>query len=329
MYHDAMYPMLLRYPGITVLHDYGLYRFITTRTIPQGNFAGYVREMGYALGVKGVHLAYQVRRGQREHPFYKVPLNDRVLDSSVGIIAHNQYTRRRIQAQRPYLPVSVIPAPIQDFRGPLLSRQDLGCPGDALVFVSAGQVTDHKQVSLTLEAFAQLRADFPRALYVIVGEEIKHSLDLKAYFQQRGLQDAVICTDYVHDMQEFVSWIAAADVLINLRYPTIGETSATALRGLVAGRPVIVSDRGWYAELPDDVCVKIPPNDVDALLAAMRQLAGDEALRREIGCRAAEYAQREHNLARAARMYLAFVNEILAGATGELKTTLGTGVRDA
>ena len=118
MYHEAMYLMLLRYPGITVLHDLGLHHFIATRTIPRGDYAGYVREMGYALGVEGVHWAYEIRQGQRQHPLHEVSLNRRVLDSSLGVIVHSQYAHRRIQASCPGLPTSVVPAPIRGFHGP-------------------------------------------------------------------------------------------------------------------------------------------------------------------------------------------------------------------
>jgi glycosyltransferase involved in cell wall biosynthesis len=234
------------------------------------------------------------------------------VDSSLGIIVHSQQARRQIAAHNPRSPIAVVPAPIETYSGQLLSRQELGCPDEALVFVSAGQVTGRKQVDLALEAFARLRDDFPQALYVIVGEGRGGGQDLDGALQRWGLQDTVICTGYV-TMQEFISWIAAADVMINLRYPTIGETSATALRGLVAGRPVIVSDHGWCAELPDDVCIKVPPNDVDAVLQAMRRLARDEVLRREVGHRAADYARREHSPACAAQRYVDFIESVLSG----------------
>ena len=318
MYHEAMYRVLLRYPGVTVLHDHGLHHFMTTRTIPQGNFAGYAREMGYALGKAGVDLAYRIRQGQAEHPLYTVPLNERVLDHSLGVIVHSRHVARAILAVRPKLPVAMIPAPIRTETGSLRTRRELGCPEDALLFVSAGQVITIKQVTAALEAFARLRADFPQARYVVVGDELKQDLDLQAWLQQQGLGDAVISTGYLDDMRDFVSWIAAADVLVNLRYPTVGETSATALRGLAAGRPVIVSDHGWYAELPDDACVKVPPNDLEALVQAMRRLADNPALRHTIGQRAAAYARQEHSLAAAAQRYLDFVGEIVGRATDSL-----------
>jgi glycosyltransferase involved in cell wall biosynthesis len=322
IYHEAMYRVLLRYPGLTVLHDHGLHHFMANRTLPQGDFVGYAREMGYALGAEGVDLAYRIRRGQTEPPLFVVPLNERVLDHSLGVIVHSRYAARRIQSARPNLPVAVVPAPIRNDFGLLRSRRELGCPEDALLLASGGQVITIKQVTLALEAFARLRVDFPQARYVVVGDELKQDLDLQAWLQQHDLGDAVISTGYLTDTRDFVSWIAAADVLVNPRYPTVGETSATALRGLAAGRPVIVSDHGWYAELPDDACVKVPPNDGEALYQAMRRLAGDPALRRAIGQRAAVYAQQEHSLAAAAQKYLDFMGEIFAGAIDKLTQTI-------
>jgi glycosyltransferase involved in cell wall biosynthesis len=321
MYHEAQYRVLLRYPGITVLHDHGLHHFMATRTIPQGDFAGYVREIGYALGTDGIDLAYRIRQGQAEHPLYTVPLNERVLDHSLGVIVHSRYVARAILEVRPKLTVAVVPAPICTEPGPLRSRQDLGCSEDALVFASAGQVISIKQITSALEAFARLRVDFPQARYVVVGDELKQDLDLQAWLQQHDLVDAVTSTGYLADIRDFVSWIAAADVLVNLRYPTVGETSATALRGLAAGRPVIVSNHGWYAELPDDTCVKVTPNDSEELYQAMWRLADSPDLRRAIGQQALTYVQREHSLAVAAQKYLDFVGEIVGRTAEKLAQT--------
>ena len=319
-FHEAMYRVMLRYPGVTVLHDHGLHHFIAARTIFQGDSAGYARELGYALGTEGVDLAYRIRQGQAECPLFTVPLNERVLDHSLGVIVHSQYAQGGIRIAHPNLPVAVVPAPIRTDFGPLRSRAELGCPEDALIFASAGHVIANKQITSALEAFARLRIDFPQARYVVVGADLADlkDSDLQAWLRQHDLGDAILSTGYLADPREFVSWIAAADVLINLRYPTVGETSATALRGLAAGRPVIVTDHGWYAELPDDVCVKITPDDAEALYQAMRRLAGDPAMCRAIGQRAVAYVHREHDLAVTAQKYLRFIEELFVRTTGDL-----------
>ena len=174
MYHEALYRVLLRYPGITVLHDHGLHHFMATRTIPQGDFAGYAREMGYALGTNGVDLAYRSDRDRPSTPLYTVPLNERVLDHSLGVIVHSHYVARCDSgcASRIY--------PLRSCRrrsAPILARcvrdRSWGVLRMRCVFVSAGQVIPHKQVTSALEAFARLRVDFPQARYVVVGDELE------------------------------------------------------------------------------------------------------------------------------------------------------------
>jgi len=67
----------------------------------------------------------------------------------------------------------------------------------------------------------------------------------------------------------------ACDVHVNLRSPTMGETSGTAIRALALGKPLVVSDVGWFAELPSGVALKVPVDDdeVDTLVAALDLLA--------------------------------------------------------
>jgi glycosyltransferase involved in cell wall biosynthesis len=152
----------------------------------------------------------------------------------------------------------------------------------------------------------------PQARYLIVGDWSTGAGDLPAQIAELGLTDAVLCTGRIPDLMAFVSWIATADVVVNLRAPTVGETSATALRALAAGRPLIVYDHGWYAELPDEICLKVAPLDDEALLAAMLKLATDAELRDAMGQRGREYATHAHAPERAAQTYVDFIQRILA-----------------
>ena len=68
--------------------------------------------------------------------------------------------------------------------------------------------------------------------------------------------------------------MAACDVLVNLRSPTMGETSGSVIRGLSLGKPMLVSDVGWFSELPDGVALKIPVDEYEvATIAAALELA--------------------------------------------------------
>ena len=83
--------------------------------------------------------------------------------------------------------------------------------------------------------------------------------------------------------------MAAADVHVNLRAPTMGETSGTAIRALCLGKPLVVSDLGWFAELPDEVALKVPVDgdEVETLTAALELLTARPDVRAAMGAAAA------------------------------------------
>ena len=46
-------------------------------------------------------------------------------------------------------------------------------------------------------------------------------------------------------------------LILNLRYPYGGESSATVLQAMAYGKPCVVTDIGWFSELPDDCVIKV------------------------------------------------------------------------
>jgi len=116
------------------------------------------------------------------------------------------------------------------------------------------------------------------------------------------------------DIQTFQSHMAAADVGINLRFPTAGETSASVIRLMGIGKPVIVSNVGWFAELPDDCCLKVDPGETEeeTLLDYMEFLAANEGARQELGANARAYMEENHSLDGSAQGYMTFICEILS-----------------
>jgi hypothetical protein len=105
----------------------------------------------------------------------------------------------------------------------------------------------------------------------------------------------------------------------------MGETSGSAIRALALGKPLVVSELGWFAELPDDVVRKIPvgEGEVDALLEALADppATGDSAR---------AYAAREHGLERVADAYAAALEEAAGGAPVReaVLTEIGTAAAD-
>ena len=75
-----------------------------------------------------------------------------------------------------------------------------------------------------------------------------------------------------HDLWQL---LADCDVVVSLRSPTMGETSGMAIRALSLGKPLVVSDVGWFSELPDAVAAKVPVDELEVVTLAgvLEQLA--------------------------------------------------------
>lgn len=314
-HHEEVYRKARRYPGVVVLHDYGLHHFVANRTIGRDDYAGYVREMGYSLGMEGVRQAWAIRYGEAAHPLTDVSLNDRLVDLSLGVIVHSRYAQQMLHRDHPERPAYV--APHLHFTNKGRSRRhELPWPEEAVIFGSFGQITAGKRVEDALRAFTRLRRSIPKVRYLIAGEA-QDDVDLEDLLAELDLGEDVVCTGYVKKLEDFVGWVNTADVIVNLRDPTVGETSGTALRGLGAGRPVIVYDHGWYSELPDEAVLKVPPRDQEALLAAMRLLTENLKERQRRGERGRAYVVKEHNPERAADAYIEAIVRILDQVAGK------------
>ncbi len=310
-FHAEIYKMAIRFPGIVVLHDYVLHHFIGDQTVGRGNFAGYSRELAYALGKDGVQLAEAIRRGWSSPPSNDVPLNDRIADISLGTIVHSRFAADAFaeKDRKAYL----IPALVTAFDGQ--SRHDeLLLPDDAIIFGSFGQLTPNRQIPVLLEAFARLHEELPHTNLLLVGEA--HLVDVEEMLHERNLEQSVHVVGFVPDLRGFIDWIHTADIVLNLRSPTMGETSATALRGMAASKPLIVNDHGWYTEIPADAAFKIPPDDPDLLHSSMKRLAEDDDLRHEMGKCARSYTDAHCAPECIAEDYAQVIREILQNLAG-------------
>jgi glycosyltransferase involved in cell wall biosynthesis len=178
---------------------------------------------------------------------------------------------------------------------------------------SFGFLNAHKRIPQLLAAFSALRERHPNARLVLVGPEAP-GLHLEERIESLGLTDAVERHGYV-DEDTFWSQLAACDICVSLRWPTMGETSAGVVRMLSLAKPIVVSDVDAFREFPDDAVVKVAPDEreVETLAAALLALA-DPKRREHLSVAAGAYANREHGLGRVADLYVAALEQAAGGA---------------
>ena len=247
-HHEFVYREAMAHPGVVVLHDVVLHHLIVEMTLARGDVEGYVTALRANHGAAGEAWARGRAAGlHSEMGNFLLPASIDVANRSRAVIVHNQYAADVLHSHGVRAPIHVVPHPYL----PQPATQTRRSETNERVIGLFGFLNSSKRPEVVLEAFGQARARHPRLRLLVVGDPAPN-IDVAA-FRSEGITFA----GYVAD-EEFASHYAAVDRLVNLRYPTAGETSGTLIRAFEAGKPVAVSDYAQFAEMPNDCVVKIP-----------------------------------------------------------------------
>jgi len=285
-----------------VLHEYVLHHLIAGITIGRGDGRAYLDAMERELGVPGRLLGLGVLDNLLpllwETQPERFPLSGGVLDRATGLVVHSAYVERKARQAGYTGRIWRVPHPVWPTPG-VEPATDVA--GDPLVGCF-GFLNMNKRIPQLLEAFALLRRERPGARLLLVGSAGER-FDVQRRLERLGLVEGVDRLDYVPE-ERLWSLMAACDVLVNLRHPTMGETSGSVIRALSLGRAVVVSEVGWFAELPDGVALRVPVDEFEvATLHAALAVAADHGA--ALGTAAREYVEREHALERTVDGYAA------------------------
>jgi glycosyltransferase involved in cell wall biosynthesis len=308
--HGWIVDALRERPGVVVLHEFVLHHLISGITLGRGDAAGYCDAFERELGVLGRLIALGVADNSLpllwETQPERFPLAGTVLDLASGVIVHSRYVEARVRDAGFAGPVWRVPHPAWPV-AEVAPADDVG--GDPLVGCF-GNMNVNKRIPQLLEAFALLRERRPGARLLLAGATAER-FDLGRRLERFDLGDSLVREEYVPE-ERLWSLMAACDVLVNLRSPTMGETSGAAIRALGLGKPMLVSDVGWFAELPGGVALRVPVDEYEvATIAGALELAADHA--DALGAAARDYVAREHDLGRAADGYSRALEEAAGG----------------
>ena len=312
--HGWIVDALRRRPGVVVLHDFVLHHLVAGMTIGRRDGHGYLDAMEREGGVVGRLLGHAVLDKripplweQRPQEFH---LAGEVLGLATGVVVHSHYVHDRVRAAGYRGPVWIVPHPA--WAPPAAAAAAV--EGSPLVG-AFGNVNATKRVPQLLEAFARVRRSHPDSRLLLVGAT-SPGFDLDRRLQRLGLDAGGLIREGYVDESRLWSLMAACDVVVSLRSPTMGETSGTAIRGLALGKPLIVSEVGWFGELPTEAAVKIPVDDheADSLAVALELFASRPDVRGAMGAAARELATREHDVGRVADRYAAAIEQSAGGA---------------
>jgi glycosyltransferase involved in cell wall biosynthesis/SAM-dependent methyltransferase len=307
-YHAFVYEMAMEHPGIVVLHEANLHHLIAEMTIRRGDWDAYVREVELNAGEEARAFAHTYVRTLERGPDYDIPMLKPVLERSRGAIVHSAAVESELRALGYEGPIAKIPhgAWIVDVDR-MTYRAKLGLDERAPLIGVFGFMKPYKRIAESLRAFARLIRVAPEARMILVGEA-HQELPLDSMIAALGLSAHARHIGFT-PIEDFNGYLGACDIILNLRYPTVGESSGTLLRALGMGKAVIVSDVGSFREYPDEICLKAPvdASEEDALFEYLNVLVSRPEIARALGAKARTWVERECNWDLVAERYACFL----------------------
>ena len=337
--HSYMWPYLVRYPGLVVIHDGNLHEERCLHYLDRGDWEGYRAEFAWndpehAPAARACAEPW-ARALRATWPMLRTPVT-----TARAVAVHNRWLAEKLRGRYPGTYVDVIrqgtndPLPANDgaARADIRARHSLA--PTSVLFGAFGWITPVKRIPAIARAMARIAGYLPDARLVLVGAPVD-GYDVRADLRALGIEDRVTLAGYVND-SDLLRYLAATDVCLCLRWPSARETSATWLRAISAGKATIVTDllhmedvpvlsaarlrpigpsapsqRATVASVagvrsdgpaPISVAVDIHHEDQE-LMAAMLALARDEKLRSRIGDAARAWWAAGHRMEHSAKDY--------------------------
>jgi len=293
--HAFVYHAALARPGIVFLRDWSLQELVADATLGSGDRGAYLREMRRGHGETGTFVGRQVARGLGGRLLPSLfAMNDRLLEQSLGVIAPTTFVGRRVARRLPSRPILTLPLdlllPPMDVPSRDEARRATGLSGEAPLVLVCGEDPEAARLAVVRRALGRLEPSRP-SLRVVV-------LDPGSLSPARLME-----------------WLAAADVVVALRFPARGVRPEVVVRSLEAGRPVLVTAGTPAAlELPDGVVIPIDPDgaeeaEVEALVA---HLLDQPDLRAQVGAAARAHLDEVRRPEAAAARLIGFLGSVAA-----------------
>ena len=167
-------------------------------------------------------------------------------------------------------------------------REELGIGDETILVGIVGRLTEIKNHRMFLNSIARLKGQ-SGLKFVIIGEgALRPALEEQA--RSLGLQSDVIFAGSRKDPEYFYP---ALDIVA---LTSLNEgTPLTLIEAMANARPIVATCVGGVVDLLDEdrgICV--PSGDEEAFASALKRLASDPQLRKDLGARGFEFVQRNY-----------------------------------
>jgi glycosyltransferase involved in cell wall biosynthesis len=309
-FHAGAIPLLTKFHGVVIFHDYVLLSLFRGAWKALGGKIFTNRLLDELYGA-GAALRYQPdATGEVWYDYMSrhFPMTEWIGRLAYGAVAHSHFYAERLRRCCSG-PTMVIPLAYDSLREyePLAGWDQR----EKIVLLTFGVINSNKRVETVVRALSSSPILRQSCEYQVIGAitatekqrlfDVAHALSFAALEILGEVNDEVLATR-----------IEAADVICGLRWPALEGASASAVEAMMSGRPLIVTDTGFYHELPDDLVFKVDPaSELESLTHHLLELVRNPLLRRDVGRKAAAWAKSTFSVQRYVRQLVPFLEEVV------------------
>ncbi|MEK7484676.1 MAG: glycosyltransferase [Planctomycetota bacterium] len=161
------------------------------------------------------------------------------------------------------------------------SREAFGIPPNALILGTIGRLTEQKGYPYLIDAFAQLRQEFPWIYLIALGRGDQEQ-KIREEIQNKGLNESFLLLGYHSERSKVLGYLEAMDIFV---LPSLWEGFGLVLAEAMALRkPIVASTAGSIPEVVTEDCgYLVPPKDVESLRASLQKLIQNPEQRVQMG----------------------------------------------
>jgi glycosyltransferase involved in cell wall biosynthesis len=292
-FHAGIARLARMIPGIVILHDTRLHDFVFGSSSHESpRFSSYLDLAGRLYGPEGEAAARSIVASGGlaigKH-LDQMPFVELFIDNAIGLVCHSKHSSADLR-QRSDAPILTLPLPFKSLVGASQVDRTWTAPWR---FVMFGYINQNRRVESVLRALASWR-DAPDFRFDIYGTLWDHTF-VEKLVAECGLESRTTIHGLVSE-QRLDDGIAAAHLAFNLRYPTMGEASGGILRSWALATPALVTNSGWYAELPESVARKISvDNEIADINRALSDLVKNPSAFERMGLEARKQLADKHS----------------------------------
>lgn len=257
-YHLYMYDMIQKYKGYIILHDVSLY-YLTCEFYRQKNMlfnAVYKME-----GIEGIcKIKDSLKENMVNNLLYckelssKILLNKEILDKCIGVFVHSRYAANIISRVKDCSKIHII-----NLVQPIIEREQnnklrklFNLSREDYIVASFGYISETKQNHIICNIINKYNNSHDNKIhYIMVGD---------GNYVDHLLNEYIHKTGFVKNNDDFLDYIVDSNLIMNLRWPYNGESSATLYQCMSYGKKCIVTDIGAFSEIDSKAVIKVPCN---------------------------------------------------------------------